>query len=294
MLVLIDSSALAYQSFFSLGNEFSYDEQDTGIIYGFLLQLLPLRKEVRSNDFVFCFDHPASFRKEVYPDYKNSPSRKKIMTDEEKKSFFKQVDLLRTEILPAFGFKNVFQYEGLEADDIIARICRSHSAVENITIISSDKDLLQCLGKNVKIYQLRKKKFYTADHFQTAYGIEAYKYGIVKGYSGCTTDAVPGCEKVGDKTAIKYLKGELKEDSKVYQRLKEYSGSKEHELTKELVMLPHKKMPEVEIEMNKFSKKGFFAMCEKYGLSSFENELLKDWRSFFTKKRKMMFGKSLV
>jgi DNA polymerase I len=275
-MLLIDASNLAYIAHFTMG-DLSHYGNDTGIIYGVMRAILELGEKLESNDMVFCFEEIGSIRKTLYPKYKEG--RRSKMNDAERESIHKQIIALKDEILPSLGFSNCIAVPGLEADDIMAKIALQN--VGKTIIVSSDGDMLQCLAKNVFVYNTSKQQKINKAVFSQKYGIESERWHEVKGIAGCVSDNVSGCMGIGEKTAIKYLNNELKMGTKAYDKINSYVGTDQHKLTLSLVTLPFKDTPEIEINpVNKFSKKGFMDVCERYNFQSFK-EILGRWRKFF-------------
>lgn len=280
-ILLIDISHLFYKIIFNL-KDLSNEEIKTGIIFGVTSYILQLGTNFNTNKFVFVFDSKASDRRKVYPEYKIK--RRQIeKTPEEEIIFrvsFRQLEELKNAVLLSLGFKNIFWQEGKEADDIISRL--SESDEHNFIIISNDNDLLQLLKENVSIYNLSKKSLYTKKHFIEEYGIEPKQWVDVKAVSGCTSDCVKGVEGVGEKTAIKFLKNELKPTSKKYQSIVSEEGKRIFERNLPLVQLPYEGTGTFELREEKFRSVDFIEMVEKYGFRSFMNGSgLNKWNEIF-------------
>jgi 5'-3' exonuclease len=140
-------------------------------------------------------------------------------------------------------FPNVFCQDGLEADDMIAECCSILSRCRpqsEAVMVTTDKDLFQCLGENPLIswYSPTQNKEMDCQKFIKEYGIEPKLYAMVKAISGCTSDNVPGVSGVGEITALKYIKNELNKSYKKYKDIQ--SNIELINFNKELVCLPHK------------------------------------------------------
>lgn len=271
-MVLIDVSNLAYKAWFKRESP----DEETCVIHGVLTELLEIRRRLHSNDMVFCFDSPLSNRRKIFPGYKD---RKNDMADDVKNSIRRQIDALQGTVFPMMGFKNIFSQPGYEADDIIAKIALDHGSLHKCVIVSSDKDLCQCLSVNVSIYN--SGKIITYDSFYKEHGIYSYLWGEVKGFCGCVSDTIPGCPGIGEKTAIKYILNKLPETHAKHKTLSEYEKTNEHVMTLELVTLPLNGCNEFVITTNKFSKQGFFKMCDLLRFDYFKKEKLSEWKDFF-------------
>jgi 5'-3' exonuclease len=122
-----------------------------------------------------------------------------------------QFDDLIEDVLPGMGFKNVFDQNGYEADDLIAWIVNRFP--ENYVIVSSDEDLWQLLRKErgLEISQWNYKELMTEEKFTKKYGLHPRQWAEVKAIAGCSSDNVEGIRGVGEPTAVKFLNKVLKD-----------------------------------------------------------------------------------
>lgn len=277
MYVIIDCNYICHVAKYSLG-DLTWEDKKIGVIFGFLRQILSLAKIFDTNNFIFAWDSKESKRKEILPSYKANRHFNK--TEEEKELdaiAYAQFDIIRTEVLPDIGFKNNLHVKGFEADDIIASITKKFLADELI-IISSDSDLLQLLDRNrVKMYNVQTKRTYSESNMITEYGIGHELWAKVKAIAGCTSDNIAGVKGVGEKTAIKYLKGELSKTTKAFKDISDFSEDYQKNL--QLVTLPFKGMPVPKvIPQRETSYHGMYSICEKYGFQSLlQKETIKQW-----------------
>jgi len=276
MIILIDSNYVAY--FHSFRQPLFHEGRSVGIVFGFLKTLLFLAKTFETNRFVFAWDSRRSIRQAWLPTYKESrraeKDRAKAVED------FRQFDLLRRFVLPQFGFRNIFLKSGFEGDDIIATLCKGNPD-EEIVIVSSDNDLYQLLSPLHFMYNLKTKKRYTDHDFGKEWGIEPALWADVKSIAGCSGDNVPGVDGVGNKTAIKYLKGEMSEKSKVFERIEQAYANGDVGRTRNLVELPFPGLGTIGLcDDERFSVKDFLDICDKYGFKSFIAQL-PIWQDYF-------------
>lgn len=215
------------------GSNLSMDEMRTEVIFSFMNQLFSLAQKFDNAQFVFVWDSRESKRRKIYPEYKH----RKIEKTPEDIAFdeltLPQFDRIRCEVLPSLGFNNIFIKEGYEADDIIAAMVLNRPGL--FTIISRDNDLFQLL-RYADMYDPQTKKTYTKFTFNSAYGIGPGLWPKVKAIAGCTSDNVKGVDRVGEVTAIKYLKGTLKKEAKTYIAIEE--NKKLIDFNLKLVKLP--------------------------------------------------------
>lgn len=266
-MILIDSNAICYREAYAIGDKLSYEERKVGIIFGFLREILKLSKLYNTNEFAFCWDSRKSLRKQVYPEYKQ-----KRKTSEIDPQVFEQFETIRTRMLPEIGFKNIFGYEGYESDDILAEIILSNAEM-NFVIASSDEDLFQLLYDGISIYNLHSKKEYDSRDFLNDYGIECDSWSLVKSIAGCSSDNIKGIEGVGEKTAIKYILGQLDHKTKAYKKIVSEEGQKIIARNYDLINLPYKDTPQSVIVEDYLSLLGFMSVCKRFGFSSIMKDI---------------------
>lgn len=277
-VILIDSNYVGHASRFALPDMRDKKGRGTGVIYGFLSTILILHQTLEANTFAFVWDSPRSFRREIFPGYKEG--RRKKRSPEENLAIqeaYKQFDLLQKEILPALGFVNNFSIDGLEGDDLIAEIVRDKDKF--FYVYASDQDLYQILSDNVVM--IKNKKFYTAKKFKQEFGIEPSSWSKVKALAGCKSDEVPGINGIGEKTVCKYLCKQLKQDSVAHKKIVE----NRLEIMKRnmpLVRLPFAGTPHLELEIGKahISQKRLRKIFKEYDFNSFLEDF-EEWETLF-------------
>lgn len=269
--LIIDSNALAYTAFYTVG-ELSLDEVKTGVVFGFLRNVLSLARRFDTNDIIFCWDSQKSRRRIIYPEYKKKRHKDKDPLEIKKlKEAFKQFNVLRSDILPRLGFNNVFRFTGYESDDIIAIICKEYPELTHV-IATTDSDLYQLMENrgesSTLIFNLKTKKNYYPEMFEKDYKITCDKWAEVKAIAGCSTDEVKGIEGVGEKTAIKYLNGELNK-GKILSRI--LDGEDIIERNRKLVKLPFNDGKGINVNLyeNEFIKEKFIEVFDEWQFKSF-------------------------
>lgn len=209
--LLIDANNLASQSYYAMGGAMTHGDIATGVVFGFLRDICNLMQTHKTNNIAFCFDLGKPLRCKLLPTYKANRKPESTQNKEHRSERNRQINLLRTDYLPEIGFRNVFSQQGYEADDIIAGLAPFHDSI----IVSSDHDLYQCLSRNVMIWN--RGKSFTWNHLYLQYGIKnAKRWADVKAIAGCSSDNIPGVPGVGEKTAIKFLTGNLKQTTKAW------------------------------------------------------------------------------
>lgn len=283
-LVIVDSNAICHQIRFSMRNSpLTTEEQRTEIIFGFLRKILVYAKLLQTSDFAFAWDTLRNFRFEVYPNYKMN-RHKSNKSDEDKKLdiiTFPQFEALRTKVLPRMGFNNIFCHEGLEADDIIAKIVGNYPSLDKY-IVSRDSDLFQLLSPHCSM--VYNKDIFTMEDFYKKYEISPNKWAMVKAIAGCTTDNVLGVAGVGEKTACQFLNGTLKPKSKKAVSIEENQDIINRNLP--LVKLPYKGTPVCRLKKDKLQWSDFEYVFVYLDFLSFikNNNRRTEWKQFAERK----------
>ncbi len=282
--LLIDANFLCHKAKYATGH-LSHGNTKTGIMYGVLNQVLKLYEDLEADHVVFCWDSAKSVRKHYFPWYKKKRHDNK--TDEEKEAdgkAFIQFEELRTQVLPAFGFRNNFMQTGLEGDDIMARLCWSYLADDGheLVVVTADEDLYQMITQTTWCYNPTKKEHMTYDLFKETYNIPPNHWPWVKQMAGCTTDEIPGVEGIGEVYAIKAINRELKENSKKYKSLQTDEARAIMNRNIWLVTLPLMCTERMRVVEDEFNQREFMKTCKKYGFSSFRREPnLSRWEELF-------------
>jgi DNA polymerase-1 len=204
-LMLVDGHSLAFRAFYALPleNFVTPDGQHTNAIHGFLSMLLSLLKKENPSHLAIAFDISRfSFRTKIYPEYKATRG-------ETPPEFVGQVPLLQ-EALQAMNVPTL-QKEDFEADDIIATLAHQGSkAGFRVLVVSGDRDTFQLIDDNTTVLYpssrgVSELKRYDADAVMERYGIPPERYPDVAALVGETSDNLIGVDKVGEKTAVKWL-----------------------------------------------------------------------------------------
>jgi 5'-3' exonuclease len=279
-ILLIDANALCYRSMFTMQG-LSYKEMETGIIYGFLNQIIALTKKFKTQDLCFAWDSRKSVRKRIYPQYKENRAGLSPDTKILKEISFPQFDLLRREIIPQIGWKNNWLFPGYESDDILALLVKRFKETQ-FTIVSSDHDFYQLLDR-CDIYDPAKKKIKNKAFLFEEYAIMRSKqYAYALAIAGCTTDNVKGISGVGMATALKYIVnqgGGMKE--RLYKKIVSKEGQQIIRRNLQLVTLPFPGWNPgiIDLQFGKGSLSGFQDVCQRFNLLSFINtDRFLDWK----------------
>jgi DNA polymerase-1 len=192
---LIDGSGFLFRAYFGVKTQMSRpDGTPTNAVYGFTQMLMKLVDDTDADHIAVVFDRARkTFRSEIYQDYKahRPPPPEDLIP---------QFDLVR-EATRAMNIPAV-DMEGYEADDLIATYARQ--AVEagaDVTIVSTDKDLMQCVGPNIKMFDAMKNREIRSEQVLEKFGVGPDRVVDVQALAGDSADNVPGVAGIGIKTA---------------------------------------------------------------------------------------------
>lgn len=238
--LVLDTSYLAYRAQYSTGR-LEQDGIKTGVLYGVLRELTSLQDKYCTRNVVFCFDHKPYARTSIHQNYKVRLNRIISEAEEEiRQEVKRQIGLLRTEYLERIGYQNVFAQRGYEADDVIASVVQNLKSTDRAIVVSADQDLYQLLGRRVSIHNPAIGEVYTAEDFAQQHGgLKPEAWVTVKALAGCSSDNVPGCERVGVKTAVRYLTEKLNKEHTAYRRIKEWLRGEQYPINRRLVRIPY-------------------------------------------------------
>lgn len=204
-LAIIDGKSVFYRGYYAMPNLSTKDGTPTGGVYGFAAMALELIKRLKPDYVCVAWDKPKTNirrRLAIYPDYK--AGRKPAPPD-----FYAQIPILH-EVLEAFNWP-LYELDDYEADDIMCSLAKKASAegIETM-LISSDLDMLQCVGERTHMYALKKgltniERFDIAA-FEEKYGINVEQFLDLKSLKGDGSDNIPGVPGIGEKGAVDLLR----------------------------------------------------------------------------------------
>lgn len=205
-LFLVDGSAYIFRAYHALPPlTRKSDGLPVGAVSGFCNMLWKLVQEARNTSvgvvpthFAVIFDYSSkTFRNDLYPEYKAN-------RDAPPEDLRPQFALIR-EATRAFNLPCI-ETEGFEADDIIATYAKEAEAVGgDVTIISSDKDLMQLITPNTIMYDTMKDRRVGIEEVREKFGVGPEKMIDLQALSGDSTDNIPGVPGIGPKTAAQLL-----------------------------------------------------------------------------------------
>ena len=204
-LLVIDGHSLAFRAFYALPLESFQTSggQHTNAIHGFLSMFLTILQAENPTHVAVAFDISRySFRTAEYPEYKGTRG-------ETPPEFIGQVPLLQ-EALRAMRIETM-QMENYEADDILATLAtKGEAAGLDVLVVSGDRDTFQLVTEKVTVLYpsargVSELKRYTPAAVEERYGIRPDQYPDIAALVGETSDNLPGVDKVGEKTAVKWI-----------------------------------------------------------------------------------------
>ena len=203
---LIDGSGYIFRAYYALPPlTRKSDGLPTGAVSGFCSMLFKLLEDSKSKQnlqkpthFAVIFDSARkTFRNEIYSDYKANRS-------EAPDDLAPQFEYIRKSVL-AFNLPSV-ELINYEADDLIATYTdKILNAGAKVTIVSSDKDLMQLYKNCVRIYDPMKNKFISEEDIKNKFGVNSNKVIDVQALAGDSSDNVPGVPGIGIKTAAELI-----------------------------------------------------------------------------------------
>ena len=203
---LIDGSGYIFRAYYALPPlTRKSDGLPVGAVSGFCSMLFKLLEDSKSNEnlqkpthFAVIFDSARkTFRNKIYSEYKANRA-------EAPEDLAPQFEYIRKSVnafnLPCIDLPNY------EADDLIATYAEQIlSKGAKVTIVSSDKDLMQLYNKDVRLFDPMKNKFISTQDILTKFGVEPKKIIDVQSLAGDSSDNVPGVPGIGVKTAAELI-----------------------------------------------------------------------------------------
>ncbi len=194
-LILIDGSAYIFRAYYGLPPMNRPDGTPINAVFGFTNMLVKLIEDYREDRMIVVFDAAReNFRNEIFKDYKANRG-------ETPEDLIPQFEIIR-ECVDAFNIPQI-EIEGFEADDIIATYCElSQKEKIQTIIVSSDKDLMQLVNKNVSMLDPMKNKKIGIDQVVEKFGLPPEKVIQIQALTGDKVDNIPGAPGIGPKTAL--------------------------------------------------------------------------------------------
>jgi len=254
-LFLIDGSGYIFRAYYALPALYrKRDGLPTGAVNGFCNMLYKLIQDtntkIKPSHIAVIFDSARkTFRNEIYNEYKANRG-------DPPEDLIPQFKIIK-ESVQAFGIQSI-ELKGFEADDIIATYATQASRKNwKVSIVSSDKDLMQIVSKDINLIDTMKNKSVGPDQVYEKFGVMPDKVIDVQALAGDSSDNIPGAPGIGIKTAADLINqfGDLEKLLKNFDEIKQVkrkSSIKDNidqiKISKELVTLRNdvKDIPKLE------------------------------------------------
>lgn len=218
-LVLVDGHAILYRAFHALPPLTTSEGAPINAVYGFVRMLLKVISNLKPTHLAVAFDRPKpTFRKKLFDGYQ--AQRPKTPDD-----LVSQIGLVH-KVLETMEIP-IYEKDGFEADDVIGSLAfqaknlklkaqssklklkTQNSKLEEIIIVTGDRDILQLVGKKTKVYMpikgLSQAKLYGVEEVEEKFGIKPEQIVDFKALIGDPSDNYPGVMGIGPKTATQLL-----------------------------------------------------------------------------------------
>ena len=198
-LVLIDGPNYVFRAFHAVKHNLSNSKgQPTNAVFGYVQMVRSILKDLSPTHVAVVFDPKGgTFRNEMYKEYK---AHRPPMPED----LAAQWDYI-FEVTDAFNFARIC-VQNYEADDVIATLARQAEAKGwDVTIVSTDKDLMQLVGDKIWMLDTMRRKEYGIDEVKEKWGVEPAKVQDLLALAGDSADNIPGVPGIGPKTALELI-----------------------------------------------------------------------------------------
>jgi DNA polymerase-1 len=197
-LVLIDGSSYLYRAFHALPPLSNSAGQPTGAVHGVLSMLLKFLREFEPPHIGVVFDAPGkTFRDELFAEYK---AHRPPMPDDLRLQTEPVLEAVEALGLP------LLRIAGVEADDVIGTLaCRAASAGQQVLISTGDKDMAQLVNEHITLVNTMSGTVLDRAGVKAKFDVFPEQIIDYLALVGDSSDNIPGIDKVGPKTAAKWL-----------------------------------------------------------------------------------------
>jgi DNA polymerase-1 len=228
-LVLIDGNAIMHRSYHALPPLTTKEGEPINAVYGLVSMLLKIIQDLKPTHLAVCFDRKEpTFRKKAFREYQ---AHRPEMDEKLGSQFEKAKEALRAFNIP------VFDKVGFEADDLIGTLAnKEQGKIDEVVIVTGDKDILQLVNGKVKVYMpikgLSVSQMYGKKEVEEKLNVEPKQIIDYKALVGDPSDNYPGVKGVGPKTAEKLLE-KYRDLDNVYKNLDKIDASVRKKLVKD-------------------------------------------------------------
>lgn len=198
-IFLVDGSGYIFRAYFALPQNLTNPEGvPVGAVLGFVNMITKLLTDLNAPSIAVIFDAARkNYRNDIYPEYKANRS-------ETPEDLIPQFSIIR-EATEAFDIPGI-ELEGYEADDLIATYARlALEQGKTVTIVGTDKDLMQLVRDGVRMYDPIKGRYLDREDVIAKFGVPPEKVIDVQALCGDATDNIPGVPGIGVKTAAQLI-----------------------------------------------------------------------------------------
>ncbi|HXR92395.1 MAG TPA: DNA polymerase I [Steroidobacteraceae bacterium] len=197
-LVLVDGSSYVYRAFHALPPLTNSRGEPTGAVFGVLNMLVKFVKDYQPRCIAVVFDAPGkTFRDELFAEYK---AQRQPMPNDLRPQIPPLLAIIRAQGLP------LLQIDGVEADDVIGTLaCRAAANGKTVVISTMDKDMAQLVNESITLVNTMSNTVLDRAGVKAKFDVFPEQIIDYLALVGDTSDNIPGIEKVGPKTAAKWL-----------------------------------------------------------------------------------------
>jgi DNA polymerase-1 len=197
-LILIDGSSYLYRAFHALPPFTNSRGEPTGAVLGVTNMLLKFLREYPAHKTIVVFDAPGkTFRDELFAEYK---AHRPPMPDDLRSQITPLLEIVRALGLP------LIRREGVEADDVIGSLAiQAAQRGDTVLISTGDKDMCQLVGDKIRLINTMSGSHYDRDAVKAKFDVWPEQIIDYLALVGDSADNIPGIDKVGPKTAAKWL-----------------------------------------------------------------------------------------
>jgi DNA polymerase-1 len=226
-LILVDGSSYLFRAFHALPPLINSHGEPTGAIHGVLNMLDRLRKDYQPEHMVVIFDAKGkTFRHRLYSEYK---SNRPPMPDDLRSQIEPLLDIIRAQ-----GYPLLIE-DDVEADDVIGTLATHFKG--SVLISTGDKDMAQLVNERVHLINTMSNEYLDIEGIKKKFGVMPERIRDYLTLMGDKSDNIPGINKVGPKTAVKWL-NQYESLENIMQHAEEFKGKIGEYLREALAHLP--------------------------------------------------------
>ncbi len=224
-LLLIDASSTIFRAFYAIPTLTNAAGVPINATLGFTTMVQKILRERAPDYLVVVWDSPGEKRrKQLYSEYKAN----RDSTPEDLKTQFANI----RRVVEAYGFEST-EFEGEEADDVIATLVRAATAKGlEVEIASTDRDMMQLVTDRVTVIDTMKDRRFGPEEVEARFGVPPESVLDFRSLVGDSSDNIPGVKGIGEKGAAKLI-GEFGTLDELLQRIDEIPAKRAREALRE-------------------------------------------------------------